>query len=163
MSKKVFVYSDKIKSGKTTNLFKWINKEKNVGGILQPVIDDLRFFYSISSKTIIQLEVTKEQLKNLTSDQFISIGNFNFLVSGFEKAKNFLLNDFKNQPDWLIIDEIGPLELSNTGLEPAITTIFTEREKFNGKILVVVRENLLNKFIEHYNLQNEFELFVPES
>ncbi len=158
MKKNIFIYSDKIKSGKTTKLFQWLAAQKNVAGILQPVIDGKRFFYSIVDKSIIQLEISDEVKIGLEKNDLITIGNYNFLKSGFDKAKEILLRDFSKDYHWLIIDEIGPLELNNSGLEPAISKIIKEKENFKGNILIVVRNKLLDTVIKHYKLE-EYELF----
>lgn len=160
MTKKIFIYSDKIKSGKTTNLFRWLLKEKNVSGILQPVIDDKRFFYSIVDKTVIQLEISKEQAKKLKDEEIEKIGNYFLLKNSFEKAREILNRDFSRNYDWLVIDEIGPLELNNLGLEPIVSKIINERTKFDGNILCVVRDKILEAFIEHYKIKNEYELYM---
>lgn len=157
--KKVLIYSDKVRSGKTTNLFRWLANQKNVGGILQPVIDDKRFFYSIVDKTLIQLEIKIDQADKLKENELIKMGKYIFLRSGFDKAKEILFRDFEKNFDWLIIDEIGPLELNNSGLEPVISKIINGKEYFSGNILLVVRANILNNVLKHYNLEKDFEEF----
>lgn len=157
--KKVLIYSDKVRSGKTTNLFRWLANQKNVGGILQPVIDDKRFFYSIVDKTLIQLEIKIDQADKLKENELIKMGKYIFLRSGFDKAKEILLRDFEKNFDLLIIDEIGPLELNNSGLEPVISKIINGKEYFTGNILLVVRANILNNVLKHYNLEKDFEEF----
>lgn len=163
MTPKIYLYSDKIKSGKTTNLFQWLASQKNAGGILQPVIDGKRFFYSIVDKMLIQLEISNEQKNKMDINDVIVIGNYTFLKSGFLKAKEILLRDFLKNYEWLIIDEVGPLELNNSGLEPAISKILKDKDKFNGNILIVVRDKILNSLIEHYKIENDFEFLKLSS
>lgn len=159
MTRKIFIYSGEIKSGKTTNLFRWFVNQQNVSGILQPVIEDKRYFYSIVDKELIQLEISREQAAKLNEEEIEKIGNYIFLKNGFEKAKDILYRDFVSNYNWLIIDEIGPLELNNSGLEPIVTKIINERNNFNGNILCVVRDKLFKQFIEFYKIYNEFEIF----
>jgi len=71
-----------------------------------------------------------------------------------------LLNAIKKDLDWLVIDEIGPLELEGSGLEPAISEILKDRDSFNGEILCVVRDSIMERFLEHYKLHSKFQLFV---
>lgn len=150
---KIYIYTGKIKSGKTTNLFRWCIGKSSIGGVLQPVIDGKRFFYSIRNKELIQLE----SFNDLDKDT-IQIGKYNFLIKGFDKAKAILKEDFQQNLDWLIIDEFGPLEIDGKGLEPVITEILISKENFKGNILVVVRENLLDMFLEKYKLKDEYTL-----
>lgn len=150
---KIYIYTGKIKSGKTTNLFRWCIGKSSIGGVLQPVIDRKRFFYSIRNKELIQLE----SFNDLDKDT-IQIGKYNFLIKGFDKAKAILKEDFQQNLDWLIIDEFGPLEIDGKGLEPVITEILISKENFKGNILVVVRENLLDMFLEKYKLKDKYTL-----
>ena len=73
-------------------------------------------------------------------------------------GKKLLLDCLSKDLDWLVIDESGPLELEGKGLEPAVSKILIEDEKYGGNILCVVRESLLDKFVEHYMLEDTFEL-----
>lgn len=151
---KIYIYTGKIKSGKTTNLFRWCIGKTSIGGVLQPVIDGKRFFYSIRNKELIQLE----PFNDLNKDT-IQIGKYNFLIKGFDKAKATLIEDFQQDLDWLIIDEFGPLEFDGKGLEPVITKILISKENFKGNLLVVIRENLLELFLEKYKLKDNYTLF----
>lgn len=151
---KIYIYTGKIKSGKTTNLFRWCIGKTSIGGVLQPVIDGKRFFYSIRNKELIQLE----PFNDLNKDT-IQIGKYNFLIKGFDKAKAILKEDFQQNLDWLIIDEFGPLEIDGKGLEPVITEILISKENFKGNLLVVIRENLLDMFLEKYKLKDNYTLF----
>lgn len=150
--KKIYVLTGEIKTGKTTRLMLWASTQKNVDGILQPVVEDKRFIYHIGSKTLKLLEA-------LAEIETIRIGNYNFSQNVFSWSQNVILSCFQKNLDWLVIDEIGPLELEGKGLEPAVTKIISERNNFAGEILCVVRESILEKFIDHYQLKNSFEIF----
>lgn len=150
---KILIVSGKIKTGKTTRLMKWVSSQKNVDGILQPVVEEKRFLYHISSKTLIQLET------NSTAN-VISIGKFNFSLLAFEKAKKIIEESLTKNLDYLVIDEIGPLELNGKGLEPIITKVISEKDLFSGKLILVVREEIFEKFLNHYKLyKDDIEIF----
>lgn len=149
--KPIYILSGPIQTGKTTKLFQWAATQKNIDGILQPVIDNKRFIYHIASRTLKQLET--ERKENVTS-----IGKYNFSNDTFKWAIENLSKSFKQNLDWLLIDEVGPIELTGKGLEPVITNIINEKERFKGKILFVVRENLLRDFLLHYKIENNYEL-----
>lgn len=153
---KIFIVTGKIKTGKTTRLMKWVTSKKNIDGILQPVVDDKRFLYHISKRTLIQFETDSKE-------NIISIGKYNFSLSAFDKAKNIIEEALNNNLDFFVIDEIGPLELNGKGLEPEITKVISQRNLFNGKIILVVREEILDKFLNHFNLtKNDYEIFPLE-
>ncbi len=150
--KPIYILSGKIQTGKTTQLMYWAASQKNIDGVFQPVINDKRFIYHLSSRTLKQLET--DQKKNVTS-----IGKFNFSNAAFEWARNVLLDCLEKDLDWLIIDEVGPLELEGKGLEPAVSKIISERDKIKAKIICVVRDKILEKFLIHYKLNENFEMF----
>jgi len=152
--KKICILNGPRQSGKTTRLMQWASDKKNIDGIFQPVVEGKRFIYHISSKSLKLLEAHKQT----SSDKIVSVGKFQFNKDVFEWAKNILDEALRNNFDWLIVDEVGPLELDGKGLEPVITKIINERESFPGKILFVVREDLLKNFLEHYNIEDDYEL-----
>jgi nucleoside-triphosphatase THEP1 len=148
----IYILTGEIKSGKTTSLMKWASAKNNIGGIFQPVVNGKRFIYDISSRTLRNLEI---DLKF----EGIKIGKYNFDKNTFDWAQNVLLDSLSQNMDWLIIDEVGPLELEGKGLEPVISKILKERQQLKTKIIFVVRSAILEKFIEHYGIQNNFNLF----
>lgn len=152
--KKIHVLTGPVHTGKTTRLMHWASSQKNIDGIFQPIIDEKRFIYHIASRTLKMLESPS----NSTDEKVIKIGNYRFSKDVFLWAQNVLLNSLDKNLEWLIIDEIGPLELDGNGLEPIITKIFEESEKFCEKILCVVRDSMIDKFVEHYKLEDTFEL-----
>jgi len=161
MNKKIFIYSDKVKSGKTTNLFRWMTKQDSVAGILQPVVEEKRFIYSIVDKNLIQLQIDEEQSKKLAEKELVRIGSYIFLRSGFEKAQQILKRDLEKYFKWLIVDEIGPLELNGDGLEPTFSEFLTTLHNIESNLVLVVRDKLLSEVIKKYNLEDKFELWKP--
>ena len=148
----VHILTGNVKTGKTTRLMRWAISQNNIDGIFQPVIDEKRYIYNIGTRTLKPLE-TKET-ENITT-----IGKYNFSNETFSWAQNFITNCLEKNLDWIIIDEIGPLELENKGLEPAVSSLFSKRNEIQAKILCVVRESILEKFLKHYRLQDEHLLF----
>ena len=153
--KKIHVLTGPVHTGKTTRLMQWASSQKNIDGIFQPIIDEKRFIYNIASRTLKMLESSS----NSTDEKVIKIGNYRFSKDVFLWAQNALLNSLDKNLEWLIIDEIGPLELEGKGLEPAVSIILSEDEKYEGNILCVVRDPMLEKFVEHYGLKGRFEMF----
>ncbi len=153
--KNLFILTGPINSGKTTKLMQWAAAQKNIDGIFQPVIDEKRFIYHISSRTLKILEAKKTVPEN----ELVIIGRYQFRKSVFNWAKNVLTDCLDRKLDWLIIDEIGPLELEGKGLEPTVSKIFNEIDKLNGNVLCVVRDSLFDQFVKHYNLEEKFILF----
>lgn len=157
--KNLYLITGKTKSGKTTELFRWIIDKENVGGILQPVVNGKRFIYSISEKRLIQLEVSVKNFLNVKDEALIRIGKYLFLKDGFDKARDLLQKDFKSNCEWLIIDEVGPLELNGSGLEPTVSNILKNSNSFSGSIIIVIRELLIDDFINKFDLNGKWKSF----
>lgn len=149
---KIRILTGEIKSGKTTLLMRWASSQKNIDGIFQPVIDEKRFVYHIGSRTLKPLETS--DTKNITS-----IGKYNFSNQTFLWSQKILSECSAKNLEWIIVDEIGPLELQGKGLEPAISKLLADRENIKAQILCIVRDSILEKFINHYSLQNDYQIF----
>jgi len=151
----IFIYCGSVHSGKTTRLIKWLIDKNNVQGIISPIIDGNRFLVNINSDEKRKLEIESGS----SQENVIKVGNYIFDKSVFEWACEIILGSIKSNPDWLIIDEVGPLELQDEGLAKAVNKVFSEKDYLlKTNVVFVVREQLLNDFLNHYNLsENDFK------
>ncbi len=76
----------------------------------------------------------------------LSIGRFVFSKAGFEKAIQ-VISASVHYPGWLVIDEVGPLELKGEGFHDVVKEVLFNR---TGNILLVVREGLADTVITKY-------------
>jgi molybdopterin-guanine dinucleotide biosynthesis protein A len=150
MKPNIFILSKPIQSGKTTALMQWCDGKENVTGILTPDIEGSRKLYDIINKTYINFEAKQP----FTDTNIVSIGKYNFFEHVFEKAQQIILN--QTDSDFLIIDEIGRLELNqNKGLEPELGIIIKKylNKEISSNLILVIRDYLLDECIEKYQLQ----------
>lgn len=147
---KIYIYSNPIRSGKTTLLYQWLDSQKKAYGFLTPDIDGKRKLFDISSKSYLDFELDE----NATSENKISIGRFDFDSAVFKRAQEILLSGKDKDNDWTIVDEVGKLELNQSGLEPALSSVIKHFQsgKANGKLILVIRDYILENCIKHYNL-----------
>jgi len=156
--KSVYYYTGPVHTGKTTRLSQWISRKKKVDGILAPVIDRCRYLRIISTGETKKLDAADSGDDGL----IVKIGQYIFSEEVFSWARQHLTGAFKNNPDWLIIDEIGPLELTGRGLEPAVSEILSLAEKNNEiKIVLVIREKILAQTLHHYHLTGIKKFTIP--
>jgi nucleoside-triphosphatase THEP1 len=155
--KSTFILSGSVHSGKTTRLIKWLKDKNNVQGIISPIIDGKRFLVSIQSDEKRKLEIDPGS----SQENVIKVGNYIFDKSVFVWACKIILNSIQTNPDWLIIDEVGPLELHGEGLARAVNEIFSEKDYLlKTNVVFVVREQLLKDFLSHYDLSKyDFKFF----
>jgi molybdopterin-guanine dinucleotide biosynthesis protein A/nucleoside-triphosphatase THEP1 len=144
---RIFILSQPIQTGKTTLLQNWLADQKSTGGILTPDVDGKRKLYDIANHKYYDLQLDDNAAG-------IRIGRFVFDEKAFEQARLLLLKSV-NQYDWLVADEVGRLEINeNEGLEPAISEVIeTYKQPGNGKLLLVIRDYLLQEAIQYYCLQ----------
>ncbi|MBI5401813.1 MAG: hypothetical protein HY959_00285 [Ignavibacteriae bacterium] len=151
----IYILTGEIKSGKTTRLQKFIDENSNCDGIIAPEIDGYRNLVRIKSGETKLLEY----LGGVPYPALTLKCNYKFLDSVFEWGMNELYSAYKQNPGWLIIDEIGPLELECKALDPMVSRILNE-DSNNSNIILVVRKNMLEEVIEHYNLHKKGYKFI---
>lgn len=154
----IYILTGDIRTGKTTALLNWIIDRKDVDGLICPDgKDKKRYFLKVNSKEEFQLEVTSDN--NIRPEHIIKIGPFQFLKSAFKKANDFLISfTSENENRYLIIDELGKLELKNKGLHISAETLIPQfLNDENQHLILVVRDYLLDDIIKHYNIA-EYQL-----
>ncbi len=155
----MYIFSGPIHTGKTTKLEKWIIKNPDVDGILMPVINGRRYLYFIAKGETHLLETEIEN-----PESFEQIGKYKFQIAIFQKAQNYLLGLIDHLPSWIVIDEIGFLELNKLGFEPAVSTLISKLNSVKDvNILLVVRDYLKDEVMDFYKLdRNLVKDFFPE-
>ena len=145
----IYILMGAIRSGKTTALLHWSKSRNDVDGLLCP--DDAngkRYFLKLKNNTIFKLEAEAE------TEAIVTIGNFKFLRSAFNEANDYLiLEASKTEPKYLIIDEIGKIELKNEGLNVSTKALISQfKSNDNTHLILVVRDYLLDAVLEHYGI-----------
>ena len=150
----IYILTGDIRTGKTTSLLNWISDRNDVDGLICPDGNDRkRYFLKVKSKEGFELEVESEN--GIETDEIIEIGPFQFLKSAFEKANEFLIAlSNKTESQYLIIDELGKLELKNKGLHNAAKVLVPDYIFNDSKhLIIVVRKSLLEAVVNHYQIK----------
>lgn len=146
MSGKIYIFSGKIGSGKTTLLERWTEKNSNIGGFLSVKIQGKRHFKNLDSGEIRLMETENEGLE---------IGNFKFDTSVFTWAEQEIHRQYHTRKNAIIIDEIGPLEVrKEKGFHELLLKLFSEHSSEKPDLIIVVRDFLVQEFLEKYDLKN---------
>lgn len=156
----IYILTGNIRTGKTTALLDWCKNRNDVDGVLCPDDDKgKRYFLNIKSKDTYPLAANSDT----ENHNIISVGPFQFLKSSFQKANDYLLqSNEKSEYSYLVIDELGKLELKNIGLHDSAKSIITQHENSKSHhLILVVRESLLNEIITHYNI-SEYSVLRKE-
>lgn len=148
--KEVFILTGGIQTGKTTALLKWIETRDDVFGILTPVIHGKRFFMDVHTREQFEMEAGEEE-------EVFLIGRFRFSKKSFEKA-TLIIHAAIYKNGWLVIDEIGPLELRQEGFYPIIKEVLKHHPQ---QLIWVVREKLAENVAAFFELE-QFSLIKKE-
>jgi nucleoside-triphosphatase THEP1 len=152
----IHILSEPVHSGKSTLLMNWCGKQQSVAGVLMPDVDGSRKLYDIAAKKYYDFQVKDKQ-----ANSTIDICKWSFDESVFKLGKDILLRAAKQKPEWLILDEVGKLEMNkNTGFEPAVKELIDiyKHETGNAKLLLVIRDYMLEQSFTHYGLDQNMVL-----
>lgn len=124
----------------------WVHGRHDCGGILTPDIEGLRHLYNVKTGTTIAWQ---KPVSDASDD--VLVGRFVFDRDAFDQVEGWLDDHLKDpQIKCLILDEVGPLELSGKGWDTWLRkALATPSEK---EFILVVREGLVDKVVDHYGL-----------
>ena len=154
MKPKIYILTGEIQTGKSTKLNQWALEKHGaglkLGGIINPLIDGEKRFVDAFNFQSFEMNARKNE------KEIIEVGNFKFSSDAFAKAKSILKQAASSELDYLFIDEIGKLELNNSGLEPMVSKILKPlaKDTRTKNIVCVIRQSLLEKAAEHYLLKD---------
>jgi nucleoside-triphosphatase THEP1 len=134
----IYILTASIGSGKTTSILNWAKEREQVYGVLSPVLNGKRIFLDIENLQEYPMEAEE------ADTDVLKVGRFVFSKASFDKASEIILAAVSKE-GWLVIDEVGPLELGGQGLAAAVRVIINNRK---GNTLLVVREGLAEKVID---------------
>jgi nucleoside-triphosphatase THEP1 len=146
-TRRVCLLTGPVRSGKTTRLIRLLSGIREVEGFLTPDQNGLRHLLDLKTMARHPFQVHSGPI-----DQRLDIGPFSFTLEAFERMHQLLRNALIHRPPLLVVDEIGPLELQGQGVEPVFSEVWRalEQARWPGTLLVVVRESLVSRFLEHY-------------
>lgn len=140
-------------TGKTTFLMKLIRKLKEnstVGGIITPA--EYRGNQKIKiGFNALDLQTNKSWLLGRIGEDLggPSVGPFSFSREGLDRAISVFRETVIKSPDYIFLDEIGPLELEKQeGFFPIVSLFPELPERIH--LYLVVRPDLVDKVIKKY-------------
>ena len=148
---KTWILTAPIQSGKTTALGEWVKTKAHVHGILTPVVEGKRHFHNINTGERFQMEAME------MNEETLLVGRFSFSRLHFDKAIAVIRESIPAK-GWLVIDEIGPLELKGEGFSQVLKQAMAERTE---NILLVVREGLTGQVIAYFDIGDAIIISDP--
>jgi nucleoside-triphosphatase THEP1 len=137
----IIILTAPIQSGKTTSLINWSGERNDAHGILTPVVAGKRVFMNAQTKEQFPMEATGEE-------ETLVVGRFVFSKAGFDKAIQ-IIRDAISKEGWLVVDEIGPLELKGQGFCEILKKVLAVRKE---NIVLIVREGMAEQVKKYFNI-----------
>lgn len=156
MNERCSILGGAIRSGKTSALRAWAGRGE-AAGFLSPDGPEGRLLVNAATGECLPFEAGD-------GDEAVqAIGRFRFLDSAFAAGADWIREGLRAGAPWLLMDEIGPLELSGGGFDALLreTLAALEAAPVSCRLLIVVREPLLTAVQERYSLQGA-ELVTKE-
>jgi len=157
----IYILTGPVRTGKTSALLEWCNNRDDVDGVLCPDDENgKRYFLNIKANKKYLLE---NEDHTMPENEIISVGRFHFFKKSFDLANDYLVS-LKDEANfsYLIIDELGKLELQNQGLHCAAKVVIQVYIFHKHQHLVlVVRESLIDAILKHYEIL-KFQLLKKE-
>ena len=143
-SKQLFILSAPIRSGKTSLLRAWTDSATCFGGFLSPDSLTGRILWFPSIKQQIPFELATPV------SNCLSIGKFHFDSRAFELGINQAITDLKSGKKYILLDEIGKLELEHqSGFYQGLMELLGLLPSYpDSKLVFVVRDSLLDLAID---------------
>lgn len=150
MASKIILFTGPIHTGKTSKLEIFLTDKVNVAGLLCPDIDGWRHIRFLSNNVQKPLQVIEDY------EEKITIGKYHFDAKIMMEASDYLSKLAVAANDYIIIDEIGKLELIDKGFEPGLSKLITNFKEAKKKplLILVVRDYLLDEVIQKYGLND---------
>lgn len=145
----IYILSDLIETGKTNALLKWSEDRKDTYGILTPRNkNNNRYILDVDTKACFEMQT------DLTTADVISVGRYHFLKNAFKTGNDIIKKVLKNNKSgYIIIDELGKLELQSEGFHDAASLAINATLNNNAlHLILIIRTSLLLNMIKKYNM-----------
>jgi nucleoside-triphosphatase THEP1 len=138
----IVIFSREIHSGKTTELFNWVQEKQNVAGILMPDRQGRRMFYDIAKGIYFPADAVQQTAET------IAVGSYFFDAGAFDKANSVIEKAALDPRALIVIDEVGKLEMEDRGFSRTLTTLVAD----NRDLLIVVRDSLIDAVSDKFGM-----------
>ena len=153
---RTIILSGDIRSGKTTALQEFSDHHE-CSGALMPDIDGRRHFHLLGAEPkLLPAQATEDE-----KEDCIEVGRFRFYRSAFEMANNSIVNAVDQKASWIIIDEIGKLELKGEGLMRGFDYAMQNKDE-ESILLITVRSSLLIDIMTQYRLADALVIDIAD-
>ena len=148
MDERVVILAGPLRSGKTTALSRWAG-DLDAAGFLTPEGARGRRIVRLDEEADLPFEAGPAQGPAQV------VGRFRILDSAFEAGARWLREGLRRKASWLILDEIGPLEMAGGGFHAIFREVLETlaRDGESTRLLVVMRDSVADEAAARYGLE----------
>ncbi len=146
----IAILTGPIRTGKTTALLTAFPSSL-AHGVLQPVVDGRRHVLCLQSGQSRPLEASAD----LPEQDRVHVGRFVFSAPALRWANGCIVDalDLRADGKWVVIDEVGSLELGDSGLASSVREAVTRAQSPGGlHLLLVVRDGLVDAVCDAFRI-----------
>ncbi len=147
MNNRICIVSGPVHSGKTITVQKCLKSFNRIAGIICPDIDGKRYLKDLKNNISYPFETGSDETDS------IKVGKYAFSAETFKKGREILQNLCGDEDRIILVDEIGKLEISDQGLEPALSELIRFHRALQTKLILIIRDYLLGDAIRKYELE----------
>lgn len=154
MEFKHIVITGAVGSGKTTLLYALCSRLDSAGYSIGGMIQVLPLPHEERSDKILSDQGTGEirmLMSQETNPGWNRFGKYYYDPEAFEWASQRIAQ-FMPTSDFMIIDEIGPMELAGGGFQKVYRSLL---QSFFGTVITVIRESLLDEAIDYFGIPTD--------
>jgi nucleoside-triphosphatase THEP1 len=148
--KKIYILSGPVKTGKSTRLLVWALKKENAKGIITPISGKKRVFFDIGTQEVFHMEAQEGEKNTLTTGKYI------FSKDSFDKAEKIIETGASTDAQWIVIDEIGPMELKGEGFCRVLRKIL-KNDLRTYNLVLVIRDKIIADTLNHFGI-SQYEM-----
>jgi nucleoside-triphosphatase THEP1 len=148
------VVTGEVGSGKTTMLYALCSRLDSAGYSIGGMIQVLPLPHEQQSDKVLSDQGTGEiklLMSMVPNTGWPRYGKYYYDPEAFEWASQRIAQ-FMPTSDYIIIDEIGPIELSGGGLYEIYRSLL---QSFSGTVITVIRKSLLEEVLEYFGIPKE--------
>ena len=148
-----------VDSGKTTMLYALCSRLDSAGYSIGGMVQVLPLPNHRKKDWVLSDQGTGEVRLLLSTEErpdWVGFGRFWYDPETFAWAENQIMQ-FMPTSDYLIFDEIGPIELQGAGFHDVYRKVL---KSFHGTVITVVRESLLDSVFATYDIKREKALIL---
>ena len=142
---RIWLYTGAIETGKSTALYRWAKERPEVMGVFCLRHPEQKELCLWPDNRWLPFQAAEQ------GEGTLSVGRYHLYESGFRQAEAWLHAWEGRWPQWVVLDEVGKLELQGKGFADTVQWLLTQPIP---NLVLVVRDTLVRQVEDTYGIAN---------